>query len=172
MGTGTVLLVGKVIAAAAAVYGGVSAYEAQRDAKRAAEKQAEIAKEQAASEASNIRDRGRRLIASQRAALAASGVKIDEGTGDALQQETKKLTEQDALATLKTGSNQALLYDMEAKVAGNRGKAALVSGALDATSTAVSGYASYQKAKAPSVLANRTSSTPRYSLLNGNNSGL
>jgi len=166
MGVETAIIVGKVVAAAAAVYGAVETRNAQLDAKRANEKQADIAKKQASAEASNIRERGRRLIASQRSALAASGVKIDEGTGDAIQQETRKLAEQDALATLKTGSNQSLLYELEAKKNARMGNAALVSGALDATSTAVGGYAAYQRAKEPSVLAKRTSSTPRYSLLN------
>lgn len=178
MGIETALIVGAVLSAAGTAYSAYSQHEAASDQKKLLNQQAAMERETAAAEAGNIREKGKRLIGAQRAALAASGVKIDEGSGDALQQETSRLTEQDALAVLKGGANRSSLLQGEAKAAGKRATSALVSGALDVGST-VADY-KYQKAKLSKTDLNLKAGAeeftrrnqPKYSLLTGKYGGI
>lgn len=175
MGIETALIVGAVMSAAGTAYSAYSQNEAGKDAAKLQNQQANMEREAAAAEASNVREKGKRLIGAQRAALAASGVKIDEGSGDALQQETARLTEQDALAVLKGGANRASLLNGQANISKKNASSALVAGGLDVASTAASGAAAYQKARAPKTDLNLQSGSqeftrrnqPRYSLLTG-----
>lgn len=175
-----VLAVGAILGAAGTAYGAYSQYEAGKDAAKLQNQQAAMEREAAGAEAANVREKGKRLIGAQRAALAASGVKIDEGSGDALQQETARLTEQDALAVLKGGANRAGLLNAQAAISKKNANSALVAGGLDVASTAVSGAAAYQKAKAPKTDFNLKAGAqeftqrnqPKYSLLTGKHSEL
>lgn len=170
----TILAVGAVLSVAGTAYNAYAQHEAASDQKKQLNQQAAMEREAAAAEAGNIREKGKRLIGAQRAALAASGVKIDEGSGDALQQETARLTEQDALAVLKGGANRSSLLQGEAKAAGKRATSALVAGALDVGSTVASSAAAAKKSGTKTNLnlqdgaqdfAKRNQ--PKYSLLTG-----
>jgi len=177
MGLETLLLVGVGLSAAGTAYNAYQDYKAGKADEKLANEQARLESEAAAAEAGNIREKGRRLLASQRASLAGAGVKIDEGSGDALQKETTRLTEQDALAVLKEGANRASLLRQQGKAAGQAATASLVSGALDVGSTVVSAANKYNRAKAPAATAAKfrsdaealnfaTRNAPKYSLLN------
>lgn len=128
-----IAIVGAFLSAAGTAYGAYAQNKAARSEARLAQEQASMEQEAAGAEAANIRERGKRLIGAQRAALAASGVKIDEGSGDALQSETRRLSEQDALAVLKEGHNRSSLLRGQAKIANQRATAATVGGVLSTT---------------------------------------
>lgn len=173
-----VAIIGGILSAASAAASAYSQRKAAKEEEKLAREQSRMEQEAAETEASNVRQRGARLLASQRAALAASGVKIDEGTGDTLQKETARLTEQDALAVLKGGANRAALLKGQADMAGDRAKAAVVGGVLDTAATAVSGYGKVKQAQRAGELATQMKqdaasqdlarrSGSRYSLLNG-----
>lgn len=157
----SLLIIGTVASAAGAGYTGYQSYQQGKDIKHANEEQARInqknANQQAdletkagASEAQQIREKGKRLLASQRASLANSGVKVDTGTGDILQKETKRLSEQDALTAIKDsgtrsrllregGADNAQMLRTEGKNAARAGKAGAVSGGLRAVGSVASG---------------------------------
>jgi hypothetical protein len=164
-----------VIAAAGAAYSGYAASEAADEQAALQEKQAAMEAAAAQSEADKIREKGRRVAATQEAALAGSGVKLDDqGSGGALLSETKRLTEQDALAAIAGGNNRATLLKDEAGISRSRGNAALVSGALNTASTLIGGVNAYQKSTQNTKLADKinlstgstyTSTKPKYTLL-------
>ncbi len=187
----TLLTVAAVAGVGAAGYSAYQSYEQGQEQKHALEeqaridqaaanKQADLERKAGASEAAQIREKGKRLLAAQRAQLASAGVKVDAGTGDVLQDETKRLTEQDALAAIKdagtryrllreNGANSARMLNRQAKNAGKAGMAGLISGGLNALSIGASAGADISKASkvkttTPSV-ATRTGQ--KYSLLNG-----
>lgn len=167
-----------VLATGSAIYSGVQQ-------SKAADKQAELQDQQAAmekaageAEAAKIREKGVRLQATQNVALAGSGVKLDgQGSGGALLSETTRLAESDALAAITGGKNRATLLQGEAAISRDKGNAALISGGLNATSTLLGGYNSYQKAKQPGDSAAKinldigskyaASSKPKLTLLGG-----
>jgi hypothetical protein len=147
------------IASIVASVGGTAYSAVQQD--KAASKQADLQDEQAAqekvaaeAEAAKIRDKGQRVAASQSAALAASGVKLDgQGSGGALLGETARLTESDALAAITGGNNRAKLLEGEASISRDKGNAALISGGLNAASTIIGGASAFQKSKENSKTA-------------------
>lgn len=173
-------VIGTVIAAGSAGY---SAY-AQNEA---ANKQADLQNEQAAqekaaavAEAGKIREKGVRIAASQEAALAGSGVKLDgQGSGGALLSETSRLAEQDALAAITGGNNRAKLLSGEADISRSKGQASLISGGLNVGSTLLGGYNKFQESKRSTAWADEmnsktlnigstyTHTKPRLTLLGG-----
>jgi hypothetical protein len=173
----TLLAAGLVLSAAGTGYNIYAQQKAARKEEKALEEQARQEREAATTEAQNVREKGRRLLASQRASLAASGVKLDEGgTGEALQQETRTLTERDALAVLKGGGNRASLLTARADMAGDRGTAAAISGGLNFAADAVNTVGASNRATAPTrqatnIYTQAESATKgaasKYSLLTG-----
>lgn len=169
-----------VVAAGSAVYSGVAASHAAD--KQAALQEEQAAMEQAAAEAeaAKIREKGQRVQAAQSATLAASGVKLDgQGSGGALLAETSRLAESDALAVITSGNNRAKLLEGEAEISKDRATSSLISGGLNATSTLLGGYNSYQKStqntqaaksmnsKTLDIGSTYTSTKPKYTLLGG-----
>lgn len=173
--TTTALLIATVaISAGGAAYSAVQSKKAADEQEDMLNEQARQEREAATAEAGKIGDRARRLMGSQRTALAASGVQLDDsGSGDILVDETQRLAEQDALAVLQEGSNRAGLLNMEARSAGRRGTAALVSGAFNVASSVASGYKGYLSANASTNFAGdvaaqaNAKSGAGYSLLSG-----
>lgn len=143
-----------VIAAASTAY---SAYAQSEAADEQAALQEEQARQEAAagqSEAEKIRERGRRVAGTQAAALAASGVKLDDqGSGGALLTETKTLAEQDALAAITGGKNRASLLSGEANITRGKGQAALIAGGLNVASTLLGSANAFQRSTQNSKLA-------------------
>lgn len=134
------------ISAATAAYSAVSQADAADEQAKLQEEQAKQEKEYAQTEADKIRERGKRVAASQEASLAASGIKLDgQGTSSALLDETKTLAEQDALAAIKGGANRAKLLQGEASISRDKATSSLVAGGLNVGSTLIGGYNSYQK---------------------------
>ena len=177
-----ILAVGAVIGAAASGY---SAYEQNKVAKKQEKMekdQARMELDAAHTEAGNIRENARRVKAAQRAALAGSGVKLDdEGTGAALLAETDRLAEQDALAVLKEGANRSSLLRGQASISRSRGRQAIAAGVGDVAAGAVNAYGANRSASSGSRTALQMDSDaqgfarrsqPKYSLLTGNKSGL
>jgi len=171
----SMLVAGSIIGIGGTAYQAYSGYQQGKKEKRLLNEQAAQEREAAAAEAADVREKGRRLLASQRAALAASGVNVDEGTGDALQTETQRLTEQDALAVLKGGANRSSLLQARGKIAGQRADASLISGALNVGAQAVTAGDKYSRAKKAVTQNSLDESSqsfarrnrPRYSLLGG-----
>lgn len=171
-----------VIAAGSTAYSAYASAEAADEQAELQDKQARMEEEAAASEADAIREKSKRLKANQTAALAAAGVKLDDSTtSGAILQETDRLSEQDALAVLKEGSNRAALLRGEADITRGKATATRVAGGLNTAATIAGGISSYQKATSASRGATQldmdsssqqfaTRTQPRYSLLTGNNS--
>lgn len=172
-------IAGLVVAAGSATYSAVQQNKAEGRAENQMNQQAAMEKAAAEAEAANIREKGRRIQASQSVTLAASGVKLDgQGSGEALLSETTRLTEKDALAAITGGRNRATLLEGEAGMAADRGNAALVTGGLNVASTLIGGASNYQKSKQGSVAATNmnkktsldlgstyTATKPKYTLL-------
>lgn len=157
-----------VVAAASASYAGYAANDAAQEEADLKREQAEQERQAAATEAEKIRERGRRVAATQEAALAGSGVKLDgQGTGNELLAETGRLTEQDALAAITTGRNRASLLKGEAEIAKVRGQAALISGGLNTASSLIGGVASYQKSTQETRAADIVDRKTRYTIVGG-----
>ena len=117
------------------VQSGLAAMDAgdQKDAIQAQERQINA---QATADSENIKERGRRVAASQEAALAGSGVTLDnQGSGSALLQETKRLTDKDVLATLTTAHNQVELLERQRSRLTKQQQQILVSNLLGITSS-------------------------------------
>lgn len=180
-----IAIIGAAVAATGAAY---SAYETNRQAKegqKEANKQADNASANAASDAEQIRERGRRLLSTQRAALGASGGKIDDGSGSAVQMDTKKLTERDALLRVRQGEQEAEYFRGLSKQFKRKGRSAIIAGGLGVGQAVAGGMPAVQQATAKKetvqtqgnsdsqfTLGQRSTagSQPKYSLLTGDTS--
>lgn len=169
------LVAGAVISAGSAVYSGVQQNKAAKKQAALENQQAQMEQDAARREADNIRDQARRVKSAQRAALAGSGVKLDDqGSGAAILDETDRLAEQDALAVLKEGANRSSLLQGQASITKGRGKAAVVAGGMNAAASLVGGVKDYKSATSGSKTALQMDSDaqglakrsqPKYSLL-------
>jgi hypothetical protein len=117
-----------------------------------AELQAKDAIERGEKDAQAIKRRGKQIIGSQRAALAAQGVEVDSGTALELQEETSELSQVDALTVRNNAWREAWGYRAEAQAATSAGQLAsitakanarntLVTGGINAANTAGAGFA-------------------------------
>lgn len=88
-------------------------------------------------EADRIRKLGERQRSSARAALAANGVKVDEGMGDMIQTDITQRSEQDALTAVLNASYQARKIRAE-------GRNALVGSVLRGAGQAASAYGGWK----------------------------
>lgn len=88
MGLETIALVALASASAVSAYGSISAASASRaegrNAQAAANAQAGAQLDQATAEANTIRDRNRRVIASQRSVYLKSGITLDDTASDVI----------------------------------------------------------------------------------------
>jgi hypothetical protein len=106
--------------------------EKQAKANADAERQAgEIRAQQA-------RDRARRIAASARASLAASGVNIDSVTGNLINKDITMRGEQDAFAQTLNAEDRATALRQQADVFKLRGDQAVSSGVANLSSTVIS----------------------------------
>lgn len=144
----TVAVVMGVVAAAGAATSAVAAYSAGQQ-KAAADKynaqvadnNAAMAQQQAAAESERVRERGRRVIASQRAALSAAGVDIDSGSSVDLGFDSSIQSELDRLTTLYRGDVSATGESAQAGLYRASAKDARIGGALGAGGTLLGGLA-------------------------------
>lgn len=113
---------------------------------KVSKKNADIAAEQASLDAQAIRDKNKRVLASQRAAYGASGVE-DSGTATDVSADSAAQGEMDALIALYTGrssasanNSRATLYQMESKDAKRSGNIGVATSLLGGASSAYSAY--------------------------------
>jgi hypothetical protein len=108
---------------------------------------AQIAENQADSEAAAIRERARRLAGQNRAAAGASGVDITGSFADALDDSAIN-AELDAMTSEYEGKMQSRNYRSQAAAEDSAASGALVGGAFSAGTQALSGYGNWQLLKA------------------------
>lgn len=145
-------------AAAVSTYASYQQAEQQEDwhdyqAKQAS---ADAAAEKSAAmiQAERIRKIARRQAGEANAALAASGVKVGEGSALNINEEIYAGAEEDAVTTLFGGKTRAQQLQAQASADRIRGSQAMQAGYLNATSSALQGAASYGNWK---TAASRTS---------------
>lgn len=113
----------------------------QADA-QAREAQIQAAQTEAAAveEAKRIRKAGDRQAGAARAALAASGVNVNEGTAVTIEDDITSRTEDDAMQTLLTGQRRSSAGFRQASMIQKRGDAAQTASFLEAGATAARGW--------------------------------
>lgn len=140
-GLGTALqALGVVASAGASVAGGISANNVAQHNAKIAENNATAARQQAAYEADIQRGRQRQIIGAQRAAGAASGLDITQGTPVAVLGDTAKAGEMDILARLYSGESAASAYENDAQNFRAGGKAQRTAGFINAGTSLLSGF--------------------------------
>ncbi len=129
------------------IYSGIQQAEA-------ADNQAQIAENNAAYEADANKQQAekiRRMAKAQRgeanAALAASGVKLGEGTALEVQKDITKRSEEDALSALLSGSRAIKSGNDQADMLRASGNAAMTGAFVSAGSTVLSAGANYTSGK-------------------------
>lgn len=75
-----------------------------------AEQNAKLARQNAAERAKVQAEKGRRLMASQKAGFAAGGVRVDVGAPLVIESDTKELVSKDIATTMRAGSQQARMF--------------------------------------------------------------
>lgn len=103
--------------------------------------QAQQEREQALQTAMVIRRAGQRQTGQARAALAASGVRVDEGTAALVQQDITRNAEMDAFQALLEGGRRARTATMEATGMRISGDQTAKAGQVQAMGTLLSGFA-------------------------------
>lgn len=147
MGVETALLLSSVVAGGSAIMQGVQDNKMGKYQQEQARADADAAAASARLEAGNIRKAGERQRSAARAALAASGVTVDEGTAEQIDTEIAQNAEQDALTTIQTGVNRARMINAEGDMARIEGRNRQTAGFLNATSTALKAGATYGRAR-------------------------
>lgn len=92
------------------------------------------------SEVSYLRRRARRLVGSQRAALAAQGIDIDSGSAEDIQKETTRLGALDEVTAKNNAWKEAWGYRSEASNLRYSGRMARQTARIKARQTLVTGY--------------------------------
>lgn len=142
-----------VMMAAAAVSATATLYSADSQSKTA-DANAELqrregnqVKDAAVAQAEKIRKAGRAAAGQAKAALAASGVSIGEGTPVRINEEINRDSESDAYSTLLTGSRRQQAANDQAGMLENEGNTAKTAGYMNAGATLLSSASSYGKWK-------------------------
>jgi len=143
------------MAAVGSLVSGISQSQQAKGQAGVAKANAEMAEDQAATQASAIRDKARRLSGQNRALIGASGVDISGSFLDALQDSDIE-SELDAQTAIWNGKLEATNYRAQARAAKAAGSSALVKGIFGAGSSAMSAFGS---AYSPSSSATAATST-------------
>lgn len=145
--------IGYLMAASAAVSAAGTIYSGMQQAE-AADNQAQIAENNAAYEADaakqhaeKIRKAGKAQRGEANAALAASGVKLGEGTPLAIQKDIIQKSEEDALSALLTGSRAIKSGEDQADMLRASGDAARTAGFTTALSVGVGAYGNWKTSR-------------------------
>lgn len=131
---------GTVAGAGASIIGGVQAGNVAEHNAKVAENNAQAERERAGYEANLQRENVRRVIGSQRAAGAASGLDITSGTPVAVLGDTAKAGEMDVLARLYSGEAAATANLNDAARFRAEGSAARGAGFINAGTSLLSGF--------------------------------
>ena len=134
-----------VASAAAGVVSSVQAADAQRKSadynKKVAENNAQAARMQAGFDAQRVREKNRRIAATQRAGLAKSGVSIVSGSAFDVLADQEAQGELDALTTLYRGRVQSTGFSGQAQYQDFVGKSAQEQGLINTGSSVLTGAA-------------------------------
>src|SRR4051812_48559956 len=138
------------VAAAAAqavgsVVSGVSQYSRAKTEAAYANTNADLATQQAESQAQVIREKARRLSGENRAAIGASGVDISGSFLDAIA-DSDIDAELDAQTALWNGKLEAMNQRGQARASRSAGTSALIGGIFGAGTAALSGYSNWYQA--------------------------
>lgn len=141
----TAVVVGAVAAGTTmAVAGSLQAgKEAERLAKQSAAidiQKAEAARRRSVEEAKLQKERGRRILATQKMAAAAGGVRLDVGAPLVIEAQTRADIAKDIGFTLERGREEAAFYRSRAAVEKAQGRAAKKQSRWDAISQGLTGF--------------------------------
>jgi hypothetical protein len=146
--TGTMMAISTGLSVVGSLAKGVADRRAADVEARQSEHLAAQQQDQALQEAERIRRAGKRTQGAARAQLAASGIRVDDGTALVIDEEIGGESEKDAFNTLLTGKRQADASRASASMARARGRNAMTSSVLGSISTGVQGWKGV-KAAAP-----------------------
>jgi hypothetical protein len=140
MGMSAILAVGTGLS----VLGQIQQGQQQADYYEAQAKQSEInaayTRQDAMTQAEKIRRAGRRQVGETNAQLAASGVKLGEGTPLELTRETIELSEQDAFSAILSGERGYTQGMTEARSMRSAGRNAVSNSILGSAGTIATGW--------------------------------
>lgn len=117
---------------------------------RIAEMQGQDAIRRGDKEASNLKKASKRMIGTQRAALAAQGIEIDSGSAADIQTDTAELAAQDVLTIKNNAWREAWGYRVQANDLRGKGKYAKAAAENEAASTMLTGGLKFFKGAADS----------------------
>lgn len=141
------------ISAGISVVGQIQQGQAQKAAADAQAREQEIAADQnrvaAQQEAARIRKAGERQAGAARAALAGSGIVVDQGSAMNINEDIYRGSESDAFNTLLTGERQTSSLMRSASQSRAAGDNAVTSSLLGAASTGARAYAGWKSVQAP-----------------------
>lgn len=152
---------GTAVATAGAGYSALQQSSAARYQANVADQNAKLSAESARQEADNTRDAALQhyrkvsaLKGQQRVAMAAGGLDVDFGNAADLTADTNMLAREDASRIYRQGAENVRGFDIEganfgaqASASRQASKAALIGGAFEVGSTALSGATQYSKLK-------------------------
>lgn len=146
-GIGSILsAVAGLAGTAVSAVGAIAAGNAQNDVAqynaKIADNNATAERERASYDAGLIKDERRRVVGSQKAAMAANGLDISSGSPLAVLGDTTGQAEMDILARLYGGESAATAYGNDATRMRIEGKAAKQAGKIGAGSTLLTGLGS------------------------------
>lgn len=125
---------------------------------RRAEFQAEDSIKRGERDAAKVKKEGKRLRGAQRAAMAAQGIEVNDGSALAIQEDTAALAAEDATTVKNNAWREAWGFKVQAsdyraagrmaKMAARReGRTSFLTGGMQAASYGLQGYGQYQKGK-------------------------
>jgi hypothetical protein len=141
-------IVGSLTNVGGQIYGGITESQAAEENKKRAQELAVAATDKAAYEAELKRSEGRRLIATQRAGYAKSGVQL-AGSPLAVMSQTMSDIEKDALMIEKGGQVEAGGYQSEAKLYKKRATSELWGGIISGGGSLLTSAGSWLKPTKP-----------------------
>lgn len=132
--------VAMAVMAAATIMQGIQARQMGKAQEQIDKNQAAYAEDNAREAADKIRKAGRAQVGAATAALAASGVKLGEGTPLELKDEITKGAEEDALVEILNGRRIGSVKRSEGSMYGTAGRNAMTNSVLKAGSQMYSGW--------------------------------
>lgn len=143
----TLALIATAASAGSTLYSGVQQKKASDAQAQATLNEAAYEADAARAQAEKIRRAGREQVGAQKAALAAAGVKLADGTALELQRDTTTKVEEDALTALLTGRRITQRGSEEASLLRRSGNSALTSSVLSAAGQAATAGYKYKTGK-------------------------
>jgi hypothetical protein len=142
----TTLIVLALVSAAVSAAGAMSSAQAQSDAAKynsvIAKNNAQSAAQQGQFDAQQIRDKNRRILASQRSAFAANGGEVDSGSAADVSADSAQQGEMQALMAIYTGKTSATAYEAQSKLQAMQAGNAMTAGYIGVGSSIIGGVAS------------------------------